>query len=306
MNRLAILFSGQGGQAAGHWTFLHEQADAEIAEALVRCLPGWSAGCPPTAEQLAGNALAQPLIVAQQMLLWSRLAGRLPKPVCLAGYSLGELSACAAAAGLAPATAIALAAERARLMDAAAPGDYGMIAVLGLSESTVVEAAAILGLEMAIRNGPAHFVLAGPLAGLPVAEAAFAARGASRVSRLAVRTPSHTSRLAAATPAFAAQLAGLPAKPLSFPVLSAVDAVAHRHTDRAFPALARQLSSRLDWAGCLNAVRELQPDAVLEIGPGNALARMWEELDSGIPARASDDFRTLDGLLGWLNRVLAA
>jgi hypothetical protein len=48
-------------------------------------------------------------------------------------------------------------------------------------------------------------------------------------------------------------------------------------------SLARQISTPLDWEACLSAVLEMQPDVLLEIGPGNALARielrvMFEDL----------------------------
>ena len=65
-------------------------------------------------------------------------------------------------------------------------------------------------------------------------------------------------------------------------------------------ALARQISTPLDWDACLGAVLEMQPDAVLEIGPGNALARMWAERAPQVPVRASDDFRSVEGIAAWV------
>jgi [acyl-carrier-protein] S-malonyltransferase len=65
-------------------------------------------------------------------------------------------------------------------------------------------------------------------------------------------------------------------------------------------ALARQLCTPLDWEACLGAVLEMQPRAVLELGPGNALARMWTERGTGVPVRAADEFRSLAGILDWV------
>jgi len=48
----------------------------------------------------------------------------------------------------------------------------------------------------------------------------------------------------------------------------------------------------------------LQPDAVLEIGPGNALAKLFGELAPAIPVRASDDFRSVDGIVRWLDSCI--
>lgn len=298
--RLALLFSGQGGQRPEHWAQLAAGADGELRAALLACLPELAdADYQPEAEWLALNRVAQPLIFAQQMRLWSALRERLPRPVGVAGYSLGELAACCAAGVFTPAAGVALAAERARLMDGAA-GEGGMLAVLGLDEAEVAELVAPYGLAIAIRNAPQHVVLAGPPAGMAPAAAALTAAGASRLVPLAVRTPSHTPALAPAAAGFRGRLAGLPEARLAFPVLSAIDGSPARTATAAVDALARQICTPLDWAACLETVAELQPDAVLELGPGNALAKLFGEVAPAIPVRASDDFRSIDGIVAWL------
>ncbi|PKO87706.1 MAG: malonate decarboxylase subunit epsilon [Betaproteobacteria bacterium HGW-Betaproteobacteria-12] len=298
--RLALLFSGQGGQTPEHWRQVALGADGELRAALLQALPELDGGAPPSPETLARNRIAQPLIFAQQMLLWRRLRERLPRPICAAGYSLGEMAACCAAGAFSAADGIALCAERAALMDAAASGEHGMLAVLGLDEALVETLAAHAGLAVAICNAPRHLVLAGPRAGIAAIAERLLAAGASRLVPLAVHTPSHTPLLAAAAAAFARHLEALPDGRLAFPVLSAIDATPARTTRPALAALARQIATPLDWAACLQAVRERQPDAVLEIGPGNALARLFGELAPEIPVRAADDFRSDDGIVGWL------
>jgi len=299
--RLALLFSGQGGQTVAHWQQVQEGVTGELREALVGALPGIAApNATVSPEKLAKNEIAQPLIFAQQMLLWGQLQSRLPKPICAAGYSLGEMAACSAAGAFSAAQGIALCAERAAAMDGAAPGEHGMVAVLGLDEALVAELAAASGLAVAIRNAPRHLVVAGPRAGIAVAAARFEAAGASRLVHLAVRTPSHTPLLARAAVDFGRRLETLPERRLAFPVLSAIDAAPARTARPALEALARQICTPLDWAACLQAVREMQPDAVLEIGPGNALAKLFGELAPEIPARACDDFRSIEGIVRWL------
>ena len=298
--RLALLFSGQGGQTPEHWRQVALAADGELRTALAQALPAIADDSLPTPALLARNRIAQPLIFAQQMLLWQRLRERLPRPLCAAGYSLGEMAACCAAGTFSAADGIALCAERATLMDAAASGEHGMLAVLGLDEALVVTLATDAGLAVAIRNAPRHLVLAGPRAGIAAIADALLAAGASRLVPLAVQTPSHTPLLAGAAAAFARRLEALPDGRLAFPVLSAIDATAARTVLPALSALARQIATPLDWAACLQAVREMQPDAVLEIGPGNTLARLFGELAQEIPVRATDDFRSEDGIVRWL------
>ena len=299
--RLALLFSGQGGQRPEHLAALREEAPADLAAALAEALPGlWTAAAADPAA-LSANTIAQPFIFGLEMTRWARLRPHLPRPVCAAGYSLGEMAACSAAGAFAPPAGIALCRQRAALMDSTASG--GMVAVLGLDDGAAAAVAAASGLAVAIRNGPRHHVLAGPAAALPPGEALALARGASRTVRLAVNTPSHTAALAPAVASFAETIADLADGRLDFPVLSAIDGSVSRHRREALAALARQIATPLDWAACLEAVVEMQPDAVLEIGPGNALVRLLAEIAPDLPARACDDFRSDAGILAWLGAL---
>jgi len=300
--RLALLFSGQGGQNLAHWQQVQAGIDGELGPAILQSVPGIAElNATVNPEKLAKNKIAQPLIFAQQMLLWGSLQNRLPRPICAAGYSLGEMAACSAAGAFTAAEGVVLCAERAAAMDGAAAGEHGMLAVLGLDDALVTTLADAAGLAVAIRNAPRHLVVAGPRAGIAAVAEQFAAAGASRLVHLAVYTPSHTSMLAKAAVNFKKSLDSLPERRLAFPVLSAIDAAAARTARPALAALARQICTPLDWAACLQTVREMQPDAVLEIGPGNALAKLFGELAPEIPVRACDDFRSIDGIVRWLD-----
>lgn len=300
--RLAILFSGQGHQQSSHLDALREGLSPELLTVLSKAIPtAWEAAS-PTAGELQVNRVAQPLIFAYQMHLWQQLQPALPRPVCVAGYSLGEMAACCVAGAFPVAAGVDLCTRRAELMDACINGPVGMLAVLGLRAEAAPELASRCGLALAIRNAPDNFVLGGRADGLVAAERLALAAGANRVVRLAMGTPSHTPLLAAASTGFAAHLHAYRKGHLAFPVLSAIDGRAARSATDGMDALARQISMPLDWEACLGAVLEMQPDVLLEIGPGNALARMWSELDTGIPARASADFRTIAGIVDWIRQ----
>jgi [acyl-carrier-protein] S-malonyltransferase len=228
------------------------------------------------------------------------LQPRLPRPICAAGYSLGEVAACSAAGVFDPAVGLDLCFERTRLMDGAVAGDHGMLAVLGLDDALVAKLAVAEKLAVAIRNGPRHLVVAGPRSGINAVAAKFEAAGASRLVHLTVQTPSHTPLLAAAAIDFKKYLEFLPDSRLAFPIFSAIDATPARTARAALDALARQICTPLDWAACLQAVIEMQPDAVLEIGPGNALTRLLVEVAPDVPARACDDFRSINGIVSWV------
>lgn len=304
--RLALLFSGQGGQRWAHGQQISAEAPADLRQALLDAAidlavpQGESLPGAVDADTLARNSMAQPFIFAQQMTLWCRLQAELPRPICAAGYSLGEMAACSAAGAFSAVEGLRLCIERARLMDQAAPGDSGMLAVLGLEESLVASIVAGDGLAIAIRNAPRHYVVAGPRAGIVAAAPRLEAAGATRLVPLGVHTPSHTALLASAAASFEKQLNVLPDIRLAFPVLSAIDAAPARSSRAALSALARQICTPLDWAACLQTVLEMQPDVVLEIGPGNALARLFAELAPNVPVRACDDFRSNEGIVSWV------
>jgi len=67
-------------------------------------------------------------------------------------------------------------------------------------------------------------------------------------------------------------------------------------------ALSRQLAMTLDWAACMDVVAEVQPDAVVEIGPGNALARMFADAVPDVPVRALADFKDPAAAMAWMQK----
>ena len=300
--RLAILFSGQGQQTSEHLSFLREHSDDDTAEALAIALGrAWSEAEQAEAD-LNTNVIAQPMIFGFEMAWWEKLKPYLPTPVCAAGYSLGEMAACAAAGLFSGKAGIALCHERARLMDSSTTGAVSMLAVLGIHEEQVTAIAARHGLAIAIRNSPTHFVVTGAATAVDAAAGGFEAAGASKLTPIAVRTPSHTPFLKAASEGFMTCLQPYLEGNLHFPVISAVTGKMAYTADAAGAALAAQISSMLHWDDALETLVEMRPDAVLEIGPGNALTKMLMDVAPSIPARSVCDFKTAQGVLDWLGR----
>ncbi|MEO8754161.1 MAG: acyltransferase domain-containing protein [Casimicrobiaceae bacterium] len=301
--RWVALWSGQGGQRPEHVERMPllpsdlraawEQALADAGSAVERL---------GNEHELTRNSVAQPTLCAWQLGAWRALTAALPPPALVAGYSVGEIAACAAAGGYTDADAIALAALRAKAMDAAVDFPAGLAAVVGLAAHEVAPLCVREGVEVAIRNGVRHFIVGGPVPALASFNAAALAAGAVRAQRLPVTTPAHTHWLAAASSAFATALQPCMAGALRLPMLSGIDARTLRSAAETAAALAQQISTPLDWLACMEAVVEAQPDAVLEIGPGNALARMLVEEAPGINVRALDDFRDPAAAISWATR----
>ena len=300
--RLAVLFSGQGGQQPETLQRLKAEAEGELASVLAATIPELWQESSDSSLQIYRNRLAQPLIFGYQMTLWRQLQPLLPRPVAVAGYSLGEMAACCAAGAFPASAGVPLCALRADLMDSAFPAASGLLAIIGLKRQQADAIAAGHGLALAIVNGQRHFVLGGAQSALAAAQRQALAQGAERTVVLPVATPAHPPLLAAASGAFHSALApwDQPGR-LAFPVLSAIDGRAAQQRPAALAALARQISTPLDWAACLANLVEMQPDRVLEIGPGNALCRLLEEVAPGIAARATGDFRSAEGIRRWLH-----
>ena len=300
--RLALLFSGQGQQTWEHLLHLRQMADGAMAGVLEQALGETWHAAQENAADLSVNVIAQPLIFGFEMAWWRSLQMHLPTPICAAGYSLGEMAACAAAGLFVDTIGVNLCHERARLMDRSTSVPTAMLSVLGLNEDRVFALAKRHGYAIAIRNSPSHFIVTGPAVGQDELTKDFEMAGASRLTTLAVQTPSHTSFLAPATIHFADKIASFKQERLAFPVISAVSGKLSFSAVAAADALARQISSMLHWDDALETMIEMQPDVVLEIGPGNALSRMLGDVAPGIPVRAVNDFRSPEGVLNWLGR----
>lgn len=294
----ALIFSGQGMQ---HPAMLPWLADGELLRGVQGQLgldwrerlrdPDWA----------GRNANAQRLLTGLGLAAWTALAPHLPAPDVVAGYSVGEVAAFAAAGVYDAPTAIDLVRHRAELMDRDAERcACGLIAVSGLGAGAVEALCAEFGLALAIRNDAVSVVLGGPQTALTPAAESARSLGA-HVTRLNVNVASHTAWMNEAARAFEALLAarsfGAPRLPLLSNVAGRV-----RDADEARAALARQIDHTVRWDECMEGIASRRVRCVLEIGPGQALARMWNDRHADIPARSVDEFRSMKGVIGWIER----
>ena len=294
----ALLFSGQGTQHPAMLPWLSH--DDRVRDTCTRLgIDDWRSALadPAWAER---NDHAQTLLTGLALAAWDQLALLVPPPAAVAGYSVGELAAFSVAGVIAPDTAAALAPLRARAMDRCAarvPG--GLLSVSGLSEPTLAQLRAEAGVELAIRNGSANVIVGGPLAALDTAERIAMTAGA-QCKRLRVHVASHTSWMREAADSFSHALAEVPFRAPRLALFSnAADRI--RNADSARAALVGQIAQTVRWDECMENVMARQVHCVLEIGPGQALARMWNHRCPTVPARTCDDFRSAAAVAAWLN-----
>jgi [acyl-carrier-protein] S-malonyltransferase len=293
----ALLFSGQGTQHAAMMPWLAD--DERVAEMCARlAVNDWRRSLEDPV-WAANNANAQTLLTGLALAAWAQLAPWVPLPAAVAGYSVGELAAFSTAGVFDSATATVLAPLRAAAMDSNAihaPG--GLVAINGLAESVLEQLRADTGLALAIRNGIESVVLGGPTSALEQAQRIATSEG-GQCTRLKVKVASHTPWMREAAERFAQTLVDVPFESPRIVLFS--NAGDRIHEARAArEALAAQIAQTVRWDECMENIAARQVRCVLEIGPGQALTRMWNQRYPSIPARACDDFRSMAAIAGWL------
>jgi len=255
---------------------------------------------------LFSNRAGQILCCTQALAMLSALGKAWPARTVIAGYSIGELAAWGCAGAVDGPGILRLAQRRAVAMDAAAPSDGGLAAIVGLRRPTLEPILARHAVCIAIVNDVDSFVVGGRRAGLDAACQEAASRGAKHIVTLPVAVPSHTPLLREATEQFRAVLcAASPRLPgAGYRLLSGIDGDTIYDIETGIDKLARQISTTIDWAACLESCRSAGAVAALELGPGTALSRMASPLFPDGHVRAVDEFRTLTGLRSWLKRAM--
>lgn len=302
---LALLFSGQGTQHARMLPWLEGDPAAAGVLALMAQIIGadWRERTHDIG-WATSNRIAQPLLIGVELAAWSCLAPRLPKPVAVAGYSVGELAAFAAAGVFDARAALRLANVRATAMDEAAGAQPGvMLAVRDLPLEEIALWCERHGLAIAIRLAPDRAIVGGPSHALAAA-GADAAVAHARIDRIGVQVASHTPWMSSAADAFAGHLAQVPLRPATSPIVCNLTGAASSRPQELARCLSRQIASPVLWDTCLESLAERGVRCVLEVGPGTSLAAMWRERRPYIAVRSVDEFRSAEAAVDWVVRTL--
>jgi [acyl-carrier-protein] S-malonyltransferase len=300
---VALLFPGQGTQhpAMLPWLESDDAAAPLLARIAQEIGADWRAHAADSAWSQS-NAVAQPLVTGASIAAWCALAAGLPRVVAIAGYSVGELAACVAAGLLRPDDAMTLAGRRAAAMDACAvDGATGLLGVSDVDDRDLAAACSRWGLELAIRTGERRAVIGGPSRALAEASIHLAALGA-HTTTLGVRVASHTGAMRPAVPVLASALADACWHAPRAAWVAGVTGTVVRETGQAQRLLAEQVATTVRWDLCMDTVAERRPDAVLEVGPGSSLARLWRERHPAIAVRSCDEFASAREILDWVAR----
>ncbi len=267
MNATAVLFPGQGSLT----TDAPEHARDVLPGLVDRACE--LIGDDPFERAAESTAFAQPAIFVASMAGWHERQPDLSGVCAMAGHSLGELSALAAAGAMSVDEGLRLVILRGRLMaDAAADAasDGGMLALLGGTPEGAAELAASYGLTLANDNAPGQVVLSGERD--QIKDLSRAARGEGFKSMvLDVAGAFHSPAIAAAEEPFRVALREVFWRPTTLPVISGYTA---KPFDWVPQELSRALVSPVRWREVMATLYDLGARDYVDVGPGSVLERL--------------------------------
>ena len=209
----------------------------------------------------------------------------------VAGHSLGEYSALAAAAALSLDDAARLLRLRGEAMQKAVPvGEGAMTALLGadlaLAKEIADEAAADEVCVLANDNAPGQVVLSGSKTAIARAVALAGEKGVRKAVLLPVSAPFHCPLMAPAAEIMATALKSVDIRQPSIPVFANGSARPVREPDEIRDLLERQVTAMVRWRECVVAMRAEGVEFLVEAGAGNVLKALTRRIDSELDAVA--------------------
>lgn len=297
----AFLFPGQGSQVIGMGKDLAENyptASAifeEVDEALGEKLSSliWEGDI----EELTLTQNAQPAIMATSLAAMRALEHEgigIDSATFVAGHSLGEYSALAAAGSLSVADTARLLRIRGEAMQAAVPVGVGaMAAVLGLDFDTVEaiakEAAGDDVCQAANDNDPGQVVVSGHKAAVERAAELAKEKGAKRALLLPVSAPFHCALMQPAADKMAEALEGAQINAPAVPVVANVLAEANSDAAAIKNLLVQQVTGSVRWRESVAWMAENGVNRVVEVGAGKALSGMVKRINREIETISAGD-----------------
>ena len=287
----AIVCPGQGSQSPGFLSpWLELPGVRERAERLSE-LTGIDVvthGTVSDEETIKDTAVAQPLIVAAGLLALDPLLGEdggITRAEAVAGHSVGEITAAAAAGVLSPDEALLFVRERGAGMAAAsAVRPTGMSAVMGGDPDEVTEVIAAAGLTAANINGAGQVVAAGTLEQVEALTANPPSR--ARVIPLKVAGAFHTQHMAPAVSALAQRATGMTVRDPDVKVISNADGQVVTSGRELLDRLVAQVSTPVRWDLCMDTLTELGVTALIELPPAGTLTGLAKRGMRGARAMA--------------------
>jgi [acyl-carrier-protein] S-malonyltransferase len=294
----AFVFPGQGSQAVGMGKELSDafpiarQVFEEVNEALKQKLSKLMFEGPEDELTLTENA--QPALMAVSMAAMAVLKFEggieLPKVASfVAGHSLGEYSALAAAGSFSLADTARLLKIRGQAMQRAVPfGEGAMAALLGLdleqAREVVAEAAKGDVLATANDNAPGQVVISGMREAVERAVEVAKEKGAKRAMLLQVSAPFHCPMMAPAADVMAEALAEVNIDAPIIPLIANVTAGPVEDPVEIRRLLVEQVTGMVRWRESCMTMRQKEVEILVEVGSGKVLSGLARRIDKELSA----------------------
>ncbi len=298
----AFIFPGQGSQSVGMGRDLAaafapaREVFGEVDDTLNQKLSKLMFEGPAEELTLTGNT--QPALMAMSLAVLRVMEAEggftlRDRAAVVAGHSLGEYSALAAAGSLGVAECARLLRRRGEAMQLAVPaGEGAMAALLGtdLAAARAICAEAADGpegrevVEAANDNGGGQVVISGHRAAVERAIEVAKARGIKRAMLLPVSAPFHCALMAPAADVMRDALGEASVAPPMVPLIANVSAAKATDPDDIRDLLVQQVTGTVRWRECLLAAAALGVDSFVELGAGKVL--------SGLVRRVVPDARS--------------
>ncbi|TPO13610.1 ACP S-malonyltransferase [Mesorhizobium sp. B1-1-5] len=300
---VAFTFPGQGSQAVGMGKDLadafpearrvFEEVDAALGEKLSKLI--WEG----PEETLTLTANAQPALMAVSLAAMRALEARgfslKDKVAYVAGHSLGEYSALAAAGFVSVGDAARLLRTRGNAMQAAVPtGEGAMAAIIGLEQADVeaacAEAAREVGngsvCQVANDNGGGQLVISGARPAVELAAKLCTEKGAKRALMLQVSAPFHSALMTPAADIMREALAGVAKSALVVPIVSNVTVTPTSDPDEIARRLVEQVVARVRWRETVEWFGAHGVASLYEVGAGKVLSGLARRINRDIATGA--------------------
>jgi [acyl-carrier-protein] S-malonyltransferase len=284
---IIAVFPGQGSQSPG---FLAPWLQLDGAAERLAAYSEWSgvdliaAGTEWDADRIRDTQVAQPLIVAASLLSWGALTDR-SRIAGVAGHSVGEFAAAAAAGVLSEQDALRLVGIRGRAMAEAAAAEHtGMSAVIGGDEEIVVARLEELDLTPANYNGGGQIVAAGSLAALQALSAAPPA--GTRVIPLQVAGAFHTRYMGSAVDTLRQAASAVDTTDPTLSLWSNRDGASVASGEDFVDSLVEQVASPVRWDLCMAAFAAEGVTGIVELSPAGTLTGLAKRALRGVPSVA--------------------
>ncbi len=294
----SYVFPGQGSQTVGMGLELFhisaaarevfEEADDSLDFPLSRII------FEGPSRELRDTMNSQPAIMVVSIACWKAweeiLGAQYPRPVSVAGHSLGEYTSLVVAGVVSFREGIKLVRERGRLMHEAAearPG--GMAAIIGLEEFAFEHICAETGVELANVNSDDQVVISGDKIAVARAMDLAAARGAKKTVPLKVSGAFHSSLMGYAQQGLVEALTGLELRDPEVPIIANSLAAPVTTVAQVRNELINGLCHCVQWKQSVRYMVNSGVSHFVEFGPARVLSSLIKRIDRGVEAFTLSD-----------------